>query len=86
MHRQKATPSLMSAKLRDNQLSIYSIFFEDVWGSLNETTVCSQRAEWSTRELELSCWLSSWRDTQSTLELRDKTLRVTVSELIDDYG
>lgn len=36
--------------------------------SLNETTVCPPRAEWSTRELELSCWLSSWREIQSTLE------------------
>ncbi len=70
----KATPSSMSAKLRDNQLSIYSIFFEDVWWSLNETTVCSERAEWSTRKLELSGWLSSWREIQSTLELCDKTL------------
>ncbi len=70
----KATPSSMSAKLRDDQLSIYSIFFEDVWWSLNETTVCSERAEWSTWKLELSCWLSSWREIQSTLELCDKTL------------
>lgn len=27
----KATPSSMSAKLRNNQLSIYSIFYEDLW-------------------------------------------------------
>lgn len=47
-----------------------------VWGRvMNETTVCSQRAEWST-QIELSCWLSSWREIQSTLELCDQTLRV----------
>lgn len=74
----KATPSLMSAKLRDNQLSIYSILFEDVWWSLNETTVCCQRVEWSTRE-SLNCWLSSGRgNAVSTLELCDKTLSYCV--------
>lgn len=81
----KAIPSLMSAKLRDNQLSIYSMFFADMGWSLKETTVCSQRAEWSTR-IELSCWLSSWREIQSTLELCEETSEVPVSKLIDDYG
>lgn len=83
----KAIPSSMSAKLRDNQLSIYSMFFEDMGWSLKvwKTTVCSQRAEWSTR-IELSCWLSSWREIQSTLELCEETSEVPVSKLIDDYG
>lgn len=49
----KAIPSSMSAKPRDNPLHIYSIFFEEMWWSLNETAVCSQRAEWSR-------WLSTW--------------------------
>lgn len=57
-----------------------------LWGPVMNETVCSQRAGWSTRNLEMSCWLSTWREMQSPLELSDKTLRVSGSKLIDDYG
>lgn len=68
----KATPSSMSAKLRDNRLSIYSIFFEDVsWvrlqfvlreqsrprESLNCPADCPVEGK---RSLHLSCVTKPW--------------------------
>lgn len=60
--------------------------------SLNETTVCSQRAEWSTWKLELSCWLSSRREIQSTLRENlegspgPSLLMTTGSKIVEDFA
>lgn len=54
----KATPRSMSAKLTDNQLSIYTIFFEDIWMRI---FFLPERNVVHTKKLDLSCWLSSWR-------------------------
>lgn len=76
----KATLSSTSAKLINNQRCIYSIFFEELWWNAR------MRPSGPRESLKCPVDCPAWREMQSSLELSDKTLRVSGSKLIDDYG